>query len=190
MSAPDERAPRRVILLHGPPACGKLTVARCMVEQLDAVILHNHLTFNLANNLFAIGDQRLLDLHRELRLVMLAHALAPTPAGATPVPDIILTLVYAEPDSIANLAEIGSRVEASGAELLPFYLQCAEQTLLQRVAAVEREKEGKLHNTARLRELLAEKHYPPLPHPRRWGCGSECRYCQRRRRGQRRCRSG
>jgi hypothetical protein len=97
---------------------------------------------------------------------MLDHALAPTPADAKPVPDIILTLVYTDPDSIDSLVEIIRRVDASGAELLPFFLRCSEQTLLERVTASGREKEGKLHSPARLKAMLAEKHYPPLPDPR------------------------
>ena len=157
---------RRVILLHGPPASGKLTIARRLAAQLDAVVLHNHLTFNLARELYEIGDQRLLDLHRQLRLVMLDHALAPTPADAKPVPDIILTLVYTDPDSIDSLSEIVRRVDASGAELLPFFLRCSEQTLLERVTASGREPEGKLHSRARLEAMLAEKHYPPMPDSR------------------------
>ena len=164
-TAADKHRTRRVILLHGPPACGKLTIARRLAEGMASVILHNHLTFNLARQLFEIGDQRLLDLHRELRLVMLKHALAPTTAGATPVPDIILTLVYSEPDSIANLAEITRTVQESGAELRPFYLQCSEQTLLRRVESADRKKEGKLHTPDRLQTLLAQNDYPPLPHP-------------------------
>ena len=157
---------RRVILLHGPPASGKLTIARQLAARLNAVVLHNHLTFNLARALFEIGDQRLLDLHRQLRLVMLDHALAPTPESARPVPDIILTLVYTDPDSIANCTEIIRRVDASGAELRPFYLQCSEQTLLERVASASREKEGKLHTPARLANMLAQNRYPPLPDSR------------------------
>lgn len=156
---------RRVILLHGPPACGKLTTARCLTDHVDAVILHNHLTFNLARTLFEIGDQRLLDLHRSLRLVMLRHALAPTPAGAGPVPDIILTLVYAEPDSITNVDEIIQLIDSSGALLLPFYLRCSDETLMKRVSDPAREAEGKLRRPERLRDLLAQKSYPPIPHP-------------------------
>ena len=156
---------RRVILLHGPPASGKLSTARCLADHLEAVILHNHLTFNLARTLFEIGDQRLLDLHRALRRVMLEHALAPTPREASPVPDIILTLVYAEPDSVRNVAEITRLIEATGAELLPFYLRCSDAKLLERVASPGRAAEGKLHTPDRLRDLLKHKRYPPLPHP-------------------------
>ncbi len=159
-------ATRRVILLHGPPACGKLTIARCLAERLDAVVLHNHLTFNLARTLFAIGDQRLPALHRQLRLIMLEHALAPTPEHAEPVPDLILTLVYTDPESVPNFADIIQRVDASGATLHPFYLSCSEQALLERVVAAGREKEGKLHNPTRLAAMLAQNSYPPLPDPR------------------------
>lgn len=154
---------RKVILLHGPPACGKLTTARRLAERMPAVILHNHLTFNLARTLFEIGDQHLLDLHRALRIVMLDHALAPDVAER--VGDLILTLVYSEPDSVANLAEIVNRIESAGAELRPFYLKCSEATLLARVGSEDRAQEGKLHAPERLEALLASHRYPPLPHP-------------------------
>lgn len=156
---------RRVILIHGPPACGKLTTARALAGRHDTVILHNHLTFNLARNLFEIGDDRLVELHRALRLVMLRHALAPTPADAAPVPDVTLTLVYAEPDSVANVTEIVRLVETAGAELRPYYLKCSEASLFSRVQAPGRDAEGKLISPARLKALLGEKQYPPLPHP-------------------------
>jgi hypothetical protein len=155
-----------VILLHGAPACGKLTTARALAEVHPTVILHNHLTFNLAAELFEIGDSRLLDLHRELRLVMLRHALAETPAGAVPVPDITLTLVYSEPETVDSLAEIVALIEAAGADLRPFYLQCNDANLLSRVASDERESEGKLHSAERLSDLLRTHDYPPLPHPK------------------------
>jgi hypothetical protein len=156
---------RRVVLIHGPPACGKLTTARAFAECHDTVILHNHLTFNLARRLFDVGDQRLVDLHRALRLVMLRHALAETPRGAEPVPDITLTLVYAVPDSVANVTEIVRLIESSGAELRPYYLQCGETALLARVVSADRAAEGKLQSAEKLETLLRQKRYPPLPHP-------------------------
>ena len=156
---------RRVILLHGAPACGKLTTARALAEVHPTVILHNHLTFNLAAELFEIGDRRLLDLHRELRLVMLRHALAETPPGTVPVPDITLTLVYSEPESVDSLTEILALIEKAGADPKPFYLQCNEANLLSRVVSDERESEGKLHSAERLSDLLRTHDYPPLPHP-------------------------
>lgn len=156
---------QRVILLHGPPACGKLTTARALATRHDGIILHNHLTFNLAQTLFEIGDQRLLNLHRELRLVMLRHALGEPPMGASPLPDLILTLVYAEPDSVANVAEIVSLVTDAGARLLPVYLKCAEDTLMERVMEESRAREGKLDSATRLRALLDTHDYPPMPHP-------------------------
>lgn len=156
---------RRVILLHGPPASGKLTTARALAERINAVILHNHLTFNLARILFDIGDERLLNLHRELRMVLLRHALASHPEDTAATGDLILTLVYAEPDSVANVAEIVNLVEASGARLIPIYLRCSESELLRRVQSDGREAEGKLRSPVRLRALLDSHNYPPLRHP-------------------------
>ena len=151
---------QRVILIHGPPACGKLTTARELKPLIGGVILHNHLTFNLARILFEVGDPRLVALHRELRLVMLRHALADG------MPDLILTLVYAEPDSEGNLADVIALVESRGALLLPVYLDCPESELFARVTGEDRIASGKLASRERLRTLLDRQAHPPLPHPR------------------------
>ncbi|MGE0624980.1 MAG: hypothetical protein AB7I04_13745 [Pseudomonadales bacterium] len=151
---------QRVVLIHGPPACGKLTTARALAPLIGGVILHNHLTYNLAHTLFEIGDPRLVVLHRELRMVMLRHALSEG------MPDLILTLVYAEPDSEANLADIGALVAARGALLLPVYLQCPERELYARVTGEDRIASGKLSSPSRLKTLLEQGRHPPLPHPR------------------------
>jgi len=150
---------QRVILIHGPPACGKLTTARALAPLIGGVILHNHLTFNLARTLFEVGDARLLTLHRELRMVMLRHALAEG------MPDLILTLVYAVPDSEPNVADIVALVASRGAELLPVYLNCPADELFARVTAEDRIASGKLSSPERLRTLLERSSHPPLPHP-------------------------
>jgi len=150
-----------VILIHGAPASGKLTTARKLAEVLTDLgqtpILHNHLTFNIATTLFAIGDPRLNVLHRELRLVMLRHALA------AQTPEIIMTLVYAEPESVEHVREIADLITRHNAVLLPVFLDCPSEQLLQRVAMPERAAEGKLQSPERLTELLASHHYPPIP---------------------------
>ena len=150
-----------VILIHGSPASGKLTTARKLTEVLAEVeltsILHNHLTFNLAATLFAIGDPRLNVLHRELRLVMLKHALAAR------TPEIIMTLVYAEPESVEHVREIGDLVTRHNAVLLPVFLDCPAEQLLARVAMPDRAAQGKLQSAERLTQLLASHQYPPIP---------------------------
>jgi len=151
---------QRVILIHGPPACGKLTTARALQPLIGGVILHNHLTFNVARTLFEIDDPRLLALHRELRLVMLRHALAEG------MPDLILTLVYRESHSESNVADVIDLVASRGALLLPVYLDCPEQALITRVTAEDRIASGKLASAERLKVLLERDTYPPLPHPR------------------------
>lgn len=152
---------RQVILIHGPPASGKLTTARALAGLRPAVVLHNHVTFNAARVLFALGDPRLNALHRELRLVMLRHGLA-----ADDIPEIILTLVYAEPESAAHLEEIESLLREHDAELFPVYLSCTEERLRERVTAPEREAAGKVCSVPRLVELLESHRYPPIRHPR------------------------
>jgi hypothetical protein len=146
-----------VILIHGAPACGKLSTARRLAEIRDLVILHNHLTFNLARTFFPIGDERLNALHRELRLVTLKHTLA------ADLPVIVLTLVYSEPESVAHVAAIRQLCAGYGAALKPVYLRCPKDVLLARVREPAREADGKLRSPERLAALLAEHRYGPIP---------------------------
>ena len=144
-----------VVLLHGPPASGKLTIARKLAETSGAAVLHNHLTFNVARNLFDIGDPHLTDLHCALRLVMLEHALRADL-------DLIITLVYSRPDSVENVRRIISMIDAHGAALYPVYLSCPREVLLSRVLSRGRAAEGKLVSSERLTELLETNEYGPI----------------------------
>ena len=160
------RPSSRVVIIHGPPASGKLTVAKGLLQQLHgercdgsrpACLLHNHLTFNVARTLFEIDDPRLNALHRALRLTMLEHALN------APFRTIVLTLVYQVPDSVRNVADILALVGRYRAKVQGYYLACPRSVLLSRVTEPDREAAGKLRSADKLGLLLDEHAYPPVP---------------------------
>lgn len=149
-----------VILIHGAPACGKLTTARALAAASEMPVLHNHLTFNAARVLFPkVGDPRLNELHRALRLTMIEHALA----GG--IEAFILTLVYSEAESAGHVADIRTTLGRHQALLVPVYLACPPEVLLERVVMPDRAAEDKLLSTERLETLLAEHDYEPINDP-------------------------
>ncbi|MBA2608364.1 MAG: hypothetical protein H0U92_05475 [Actinobacteria bacterium] len=46
----------RHVVIYGPPAAGKLTVAREVSERYGYALLDNHVTFDFALRLFEFGD--------------------------------------------------------------------------------------------------------------------------------------
>jgi len=148
---------QRVLVIHGPPACGKLSTARALAEVHPMPVLHNHLTFNLARELFEFGDPRLNDLHREMRLTMLSHALK------APLPDIVLTMVYSEPESVPVIHDIIELTRRHNARLCAVFLHCSDKILLSRVGDPGRAVERKLQSRTRLAYLLENHRYGPIP---------------------------
>ena len=60
-----------LVLLHGPPASGKLTIAKELSDLVGARVFHNHLTLDIAKSLLTFGDPEFWDLVRDLRLLSL-----------------------------------------------------------------------------------------------------------------------
>jgi hypothetical protein len=65
-----------IIHINGWPGVGKLTVARLLVEQLDARLVHNHLMVNPAEAVFGrgAGYARLLGRLRDVMYDEMASA--------------------------------------------------------------------------------------------------------------------
>jgi len=74
-----------LIVLHGPPASGKLTIANEVRELIGARVFHNHLTLDVAKSLLTFGDPEFWNLVHDLRLVSLTSFFkhGENPAGTT-----------------------------------------------------------------------------------------------------------
>ena len=147
----------KFIIIHGAPAVGKLTTARCLERMTGFRVLHNHLTFNAARILFDIGDPPHIELHRELRLTMIEHA------ARSDLDGVILTLTYFEPESVPVMEEIKSVCENHQIALHSVFLHCQEEQLHQRVTQPDRTRNGKLDSSQKLGELLKRHEYVPIP---------------------------
>lgn len=92
----------RHILLYGPPASGKLTVARALASGHAVRVLDNHLTVDVALRLFEFGTPPFLRLVGRLRLELFEAAAA---AGL----DVVSTLVFAHPGDRPHLDRVVAR---------------------------------------------------------------------------------
>jgi len=64
----------KVIFLYGPPASGKLTIAKKLAEKTGISLFHNHLTFDLAEVLYEPFTQPFYDYCADFRLGVFGDA--------------------------------------------------------------------------------------------------------------------
>lgn len=133
--------------LYGPPAVGKLTVARALAERTGYRLLHNHLLLDLSLSLFDKGTPPGVQLSRDLRHFVVERAIGFGLAG------MILTWVYA-PEREAYAEWFCRFVEARGGEPHLVRLYCDGATLEQRVGTAERRAFDKLTRVEDLRGKL------------------------------------
>ena len=143
----------KLVMLYGPPAVGKLSVAQALAARTGFRVLHNHLILDLSRELFGYGTEASRALTRRLREVCLDAARVEN------LPGIILTYVYAR-DRDAYILGLCSWAETCGDDVYPVQLSCRQETLEARVTQPSRSAFDKLTTVSGLREKLALLHDP------------------------------
>jgi len=143
----------KLVILYGPPAVGKLSVAEALAERTGFRVLHNHLLIDLATALFDHGTPAARDFTRHLREVSLEAARTQN------LPGVILTFVYAR-DRDAYILSLCNGAEAHGDEVCLVHLYCKPATLEAHVTDPSRGAFGKLTTVAGLREKLGTLEAP------------------------------
>lgn len=146
----------KLILIHGAPATGKLTVARALSLRIGAPLVDNHAAIDIARMVFGFAAPGFWDLVHDLRVTTLRGAAR---AG---VPVLVTTAAYSHPQDIPLLADYRDAVEAHGGELMPVHLACSEDTLMARVTAPERAAKGKIATPDGLRAYLDRNSFEPI----------------------------
>ena len=141
-----------LIYLHGPPASGKLTIARELAARTNCGVFHNHLAIDLARPFFEFGSEEFWKLVSEVR-IMCVRAAARAPSI------VVYTSCYDHPADLSMFEELERIVNDGGGATRPVYLQCSIAELEQRVAAPSRVQLGKVRSVAGLHAQL-----------RRWNC--------------------
>lgn len=137
------------VILYGPPAVGKLTVATELAKLTGYGLLHNHLTNDLVHQVFPYG-------HPEMaRLVIRFRSELIETAAKAHVDGLISTLVYARNGTDDKvLGEWRRAVAKHGGETCFVRLHCPEPDLKKRMAVSSRSKERKIFNAAMLRAFM------------------------------------
>ncbi len=132
-----------VLFLYGPPAAGKLTVAKELAGLTDLPLFHNHLFANLAAASFPFGTREYSDLAQKLRLDTL-EAL-----GKAKVKGAIMTFVYGletykGKSDLSAVKEMERVVHKHGGRMFFVKLTASTEEIRRRIGGKERKRMGKL----------------------------------------------
>lgn len=139
-----------LIYIYGPPAAGKLTVAKELAKITNYKILHNHLTIDLIEPIFEFGTKPFLKLSSKFRLDLLKAAAKEDVSG------IITTVCYAHKVNDSSIRRLIKALSPLGVNICFVHLACDMTELEQRVIEPSRNNFGKLTSVKKLRHVLSE----------------------------------
>lgn len=148
-----------LIFLHGPPAAGKLTVARELLRLMPGRMLDNHASIDYGRTLFDFGTPEFWQLVQSIRIVAIEQAAQST------LPNLICTQCYSEPEDRPYFDRLQVIVSAHHGRLMPVFLFCANATLNARVGNSDRAERGKLTSHEGLAAFMAKWNIVPVAHP-------------------------
>lgn len=118
-------------MLYGPPAVGKLTVAKELAGLTGLRLVDNHTTSDPSSALFDFGTAEFFDLTERIRVVFFEAA---ADAGIS----VVSTLVYADPEDQALVSKMSAAAVSAGATFATVQLSAPMEVLEQRVASASR----------------------------------------------------
>jgi shikimate kinase len=140
----------RLVFLYGPPAAGKLTIGRELATLTGFRLFHNHLTVDLAREVFQFGSEPFQRLVDDLRL----HVF--TAAAQNGVPGLIFTYVYGGQNDDFTRRTM-SAMETARASVCFVQVTCPVEELLNRVENESRRAYHKLASREDLAALLTSR---------------------------------
>ena len=148
------------IFIHGPVACGKLTVAKELQKLTALPIHHNHYAVDAALSLFPFGSESFVRLREQLwRSAFQEAAHAGQSFIFTFAPEATVRRSFVD-----ELVEI---IEAVGGRVFFVELSCSPDEIAQRIASEDRARHGKLTSLELYHELRERGafQFPKLPPP-------------------------
>ncbi len=135
------------VLLYGPPAAGKLTVANELAKLTGFRVFHNHLSIDLAETVFERGTASFGRVVFEVRKLVLEEA---AQSGV----NLIVTYAYAHGVDDSEMAWMVAAVKEKGGRPQLVHLTCAPDALRRRVAETSREAFTKIRSVETLDALM------------------------------------
>jgi hypothetical protein len=148
-----------LVFLHGPPAVGKLTVARALAARTGLKLFHNHLVLDAVTAVFEFRSPGYVRLRESIWLDVFE-------AAAREGVSLVFTFVPETTLSPDFPWRVNRRVEAAGGRVRFVALICPIDNLDARIAAPSRAEFAKLRDVGQMRELREQGWLDyPMPPP-------------------------
>lgn len=142
-----------VVLIYGPPASGKLTIAKILARLTGFRLLHNHLTADLAASLFEFGTQEYYNYTAKLRIDAVKTAVSHGILG------LVVTYCYLPSLNLPFLEAIVHTTKSTSGQLSLVRLSPTPEALESRVVNFSRQAHNKISTVFHLREVLGKCNY-------------------------------
>lgn len=136
----------KFVVLYGPPAVGKLTVAQEVSRLTGMKLFHNHLTWNAVTAVFEWRSEPFMRALPEIRRVMFREA-------ARADIDLLFTYVFSLSRNDVTESYFKS-IEGNGGVVCPVRLYASPEVLEQHIVSESRAEVGKMHTVEELRSYL------------------------------------
>jgi predicted kinase len=146
-----------LVFLYGPPATGKLTIAKELSQLLGYPVFHNHLTRDLVQGIYPGKVSDHYDLVDTLREDVIRYC-------AQHGTSIIFTYVYGGPADDAAVAQMIRPVRENGGSVCFVELSAPHEVILERVTDESRKQHRKIVDRNKLAVLLKEESYTSVPY--------------------------
>jgi dephospho-CoA kinase len=138
----------KLIVLYGPPASGKYTVAKALAEKTGFKLFHNHLTVDLLKSVLPFGTPQFFQLSQKIRLEIFEEAAKQKISG------IIFTFVYEKNTDDPFIQRTIDVVKSNGGEIVFVQIYCEKEELLKRVKEESRKQFQKVKSEEGLVGML------------------------------------
>lgn len=141
----------KLLFFYGPPAAGKLTVAKELSKQTGYKIFHNHLTIDLIESLFDRGTKTFDEFVTKYRLELIEAAARENVKG------LIFTYVYAgtKADDVF-VKKIITIVQKHKGTVSFIQFLCPQNVLQKRINHVSRKKLSKIKTIKILNSVMKQ----------------------------------
>lgn len=130
----------KLVFIYGPPAAGKLTIARKVSEQTGLSLFHNHLIVDAVGAVFPFGSEQFRRLREKFWFETFEAALED---GRS----LIFTFLPEQSVSSDFADRVLKLVADQGGEIVFVKLDLSREGQLDRLANADRGKFGKLRDT-------------------------------------------
>ena len=139
----------KFVMLYGPPASGKLTVAREFQKLSGFKLLHNHLIIDVLDSINSKRDDIYNSIHEEILRLAIIFAVEKDV-------DIINTFVYGYVEDDEHMKFIAKVVEDNGGKAYFIQLIADDEALYERVGNESRKCFYKICDVNLLKELMSK----------------------------------